>query len=345
MFVSSKRRRPALISCAGLWTGLVVASGCVGIRTPLDDAGRAEAPFDTGVCRVSTTLRTVHPVADVLIVLDRSNSMNWSLTEDSACRTGTAGCTSRLASVTSAIKTLVSGSANIHWGLELFSTPNSSTCTVSPTPQVAVGANTASAIKAQLASLTTEQSTPTGSALNVATAYLKKLSDGYSKAILLATDGLPTCTGSSGTGNDLSGAASAATAAKNAGFPVYVIGIGPDVSNLNSLALAGGTHSYYPVTSTSALDDALGAIVKVVSLCTFKADKAPSNKDLVYVYVDQQRVARDPDNGWIFDPSDATYSTISLTGEYCQDMLAGTTSTVEIVQYECADSVPASVDS
>jgi hypothetical protein len=332
-------RHADFATTAGLCVCLVVGCGCMEYRTPLNDVGRAEKTSDAGTCRVSTTVRTVHPTVDVLIVLDRSSSMNWSLTADTSCGAGSANCLSRLAAVTSAIETLVAGNPTIHWGLELFSTPNSSSCTVSPAPQVAVGANTASAIKSQLASLTTEQSSPTTAALNVATAYLKKLNDGNSKAILLATDGLPTCAGSSRS-DDLLGAESAATAAKKAGFPVYVIGIGPDVSNLNSLAVAGGTHSYYSATSTSALDGALSSIVKVVSLCSFKADKAPPNKDLVYVYVDHQLVAQDPDDGWIFDTSDKTYSAISLTGETCQSMLAGTTSTVEIVQYECADSVP-----
>jgi hypothetical protein len=320
---------------------LVVASGCIGLRTPLDDAARSENVSDVGVCGISTSRRTVHPVPDVLILLDRSNSMNWSLTADSACRVGASGCTTRLAAVTSAVKTLVTSNATIHWGLELFSTPNASVCTVSESPQVPVAANSVSAIEAALSSLTTETSTPTTAALNVATAYLKKLNDGNSKAILLATDGAPTCAGLSATSDDLPAAESAAAAAKTAGFPVYVIGIGPEVANLDGLALAGGTHAYYPVTSTSALDEALSAIAKVVSLCTFKTDKPPSNEDLVYVYVDQQQVAQDPDNGWTFDRSDSTRSTIILTGDYCRRLLAaGTTSTVEIAQYDCTDLVP-----
>jgi hypothetical protein len=330
--MSMTRRHRKGVFWIGLGINLVVVCGCIGMRTALDD------DLQSNVCGVSTSMRTVHPVPDVLIVLDRSSSMNSSLSSDSSCGAGATNCTTRLAAVISALETVVADNPNIHWGLELFSTPNTSTCTVSSAPQVAVAANTASAINRQLATLTTERSSPTAAALEVATAYLKKLSDGNSKAILLATDGLPGCAGSSLGDDDLAGAVSAATEAKKAGFPVYVIGIGPNVSNLNSLAIAGGTRSYFPVTSTGALDDALGSIVKVVSLCTFKADKAPANKDLVYVNVGQQQVAQDPDNGWIFDSSDPTFSTISLTGQACQDMLNGTTSTVEIVQHDCPDS-------
>lgn len=331
--MSMTRRHRKGVFCIGLCINAVVVFGCIGMRTALDDDLRSP------VCGVSTTTRTVHPVADVLIVLDRSSSMNWSLSTDSACRAGASDCTSRLAAVTPAIETVVADNPNIHWGLELFSTPGSSSCTVASAPQVAVAANTTSAIKRQLASLTTETSSPTAAALKVARAYLEKLSDGNSKAILLATDGLPGC-GSSRSGDDLDEAVSAASEAKKAGFPVYVIGIGPNVSNLNSLAVAGGTHGYYPVTSTGALDDALGSIVKLVSLCTFKADKEPANQDLVYVYAGQEQIAQDPDNGWSFDASDPTFSTITLAGQACQAMLDGTTSTIEIVQHDCADSVP-----
>jgi hypothetical protein len=334
---------PNRIRCrsrAGLCATLVAAAGCGGFRTPLDDAAWRADTTDADVCAVSTTLRTVHPVPDVLIVLDRSSSMNWSLTADSSCRTGATGCSSRLATVTAALRALVRSNASFHWGLELFSTPNTSSCAVSTAPQVDVGANKASAIEAVLASLTTEQSTPTTAALNVATAYLKKIGDGNSKAILLATDGLPTCASSSQNGDDLLAAESAAAAAKKAGFPVYVIGLGLDVDNLNGLATAGGTHAYYPVTSSAALDDALSSIARVVSLCTFKADKVPSDEGLVYVYVDKERVEPDPDNGWSFDASDATHSTITLNGRSCEDVLASASSTVEIVQYQCPDNVP-----
>jgi hypothetical protein len=317
------------------------------MRTPLDDAAMTDADPDGefGSCSVSTTMHTTHAVADVLIVLDRSESMNWSLTTDAACSSGASTCSTRLAAVTSALGALVTDNPAIHWGLELFPTPNASaTCTVAAAPQVAVAAGTGATMKSKLASLTTARSTPTASAIEVATAYLKKLADGNNKAILLATDGLPTCAAGESSWNDenLSGAVSAAGAAKASGFPVYLIGIGPDVSNLNSLAKAGGTGSYYPVTSTAQLDSALRSVANVITSCTFKAAKAPTDKNQVYVYVDRERVDQDPDNGWVFDLADSTHATITLTGTYCQDMLTGTTSSVEIALYKCLDAEPPS---
>jgi uncharacterized protein YegL len=306
--------------------------GCVGLRTPLDEAAIPDADFCKTPSATHTT-HTTHATADVLIVLDRSESMTFALGSDTTC-SGT-NCTSRLSAISSAVGAVVTDNPDIHWGLELFSTPNSSTtCVVSSTPQVAVGANKASTIKSQLASLTTSASTPTVAALHVATDYLKKLSDGNNKAILLATDGAPSCNTS------ISDAVNAARAAKEAGFPVYVVGIGPKLDNLNSLAEDGGTGSYYPATSTSQLDGALRTIAKAVTSCSFKTDKVPADKDLVYVYVDDKLVNQDADNGWSFESADSTYSTITLTGTYCQNALSGATSKVDIVLYQCPGVTP-----
>jgi hypothetical protein len=304
------------------------------MRTPLDDgAVRIGDGSTEPICGSTMTIDTTRTQADILILLDRSASMDWSLTSDSACRG--ANCSTRAAAVVSALEAIVVDNPDISWGLELLPTPNGSYCSVSRTPQVGVSSSSASAIRSQLAGYTTALSTPTAAAVNAATAYLKTVGDGNRKAILLATDGLPNCaSGQSWATEDMIGATAAVTAAKNAGFPVYVIGIGPStsISNLNVLAEAGATGSYYPATSTTALDAALSSIAKVVSsTCTFKANTTPPDTTLVVVYVDKNLVAQSDSEGWMFDPADTTYSTIILTGSYCQNILAGLTSQVQIV--------------
>jgi hypothetical protein len=227
-------------------------------------------------------------------------------------------------------------------GLELFSAPDGARCEVADAPQAPIGADSAAAIQSTLAALTTATSTPTTAALAAATRYLQSVNDGNNKAILLATDGLPNCGTSSGgrNGDDLTGATTAAAAAQEAGFPVYVIGIGP---NLDALAQAGGTGNYFPVTSTAELNTALTFIATVVSAtCTFKANTAPPDQDLVYVYVDKKLVEQNAGDGWTFDASDPTYSTITLTGGVCDDMLAGLTTQVQIL-FGCPDTVPPGV--
>jgi hypothetical protein len=209
-----------------------------------------------------------------------------------------------------------------------------------------MAANTADAIKSQLATINTSLGTQTRSAISAATVYLQTLNDGSNKVILLATDGEPNCLdytpadsgGVSVGGDDMSGTATEVGKAKSAGFPVYVIGIGPDVSNLNTLAVAGGTGSYYPATSATEINNALKLIATMVTLtCKFKVTTIPPDKDLATVYVDKNLVAKDDDNGWMFDPADPTYSTILLTGTYCQNVMAGATSQVQIV-FGCSEA-------
>jgi hypothetical protein len=245
------------------------------------------------------------------------------------------------------VETVVTDNPDIHWGLELFSSPGGASCSVSSAPQVPIGADSSAAIKAQLDTLTTQTSTPTRLAITTATTYLNSVTDGNNKAILLASDGLPNCangTSSSSGTDDLPGTEVAVKAAKDAGFPVYVIGIGPatSVSNLNQLAVAGGTESYYPATSAAELTAALTKIAKTVSTCTFKADTAPTDSSLVYVYVDKNLVNKDDSNGWKFDPTDSTYSTIVLTGSTCADLMDGKTSQVQIV-FGCSGTAPTKV--
>jgi hypothetical protein len=305
-------------------------------------AGSTVPSANAGTCGTTTT-DTTRAGADVLIVLDRTSSMTQSMSVDSPCSANDPSCTTRLAAIVPAVGEVVANNPGIQWGIELFTTPGGGQCVVSAAPEVTIAPDNAAAINSVLGSLTTEQSTPTARALQVATDYLRTVNDNNNKAILLATDGEPNCANATTSGSDLAGATAAATAAKNAGFSVYVIGIGPSVSNLDALAKAGGTGNYYPATSVSALNTALSAIAKVVSAtCTFKANATPPDKNLVYVYVDKDLVTSSGSNGWTFDTSDPTYSTITLTGSYCSDMLAGVTTQVQIV-FGCPNTLPPSV--
>jgi hypothetical protein len=321
---------------AGAGGGVSSNGGAAGAVVPSSAAGN---------CGTFTS-DTTRAGADVLIVLDRSESMTWSLTTDSACGANDPSCSSRIAAVVPAVSTVVADNPGIQWGLELFSAPDGTRCQVEDAPQVPIGPDSAAAIQSRLAALTTQTSTPTTAALTAATSYLRTVNDSNNKAILLATDGLPNCGsgGGGGTGSDdLPGATAASAAARQAGFPVYVIGIGPNLSNLEALAQAGGTGNYYPVTSTAALNAALSSIAQVVAAtCTFKANTTPPDKDLVYVYVDKRLVNQSDSNGWIFDPSDPTYSTIVLTGRVCEDMLAGVTTQVQIL-FGCPNTAPPGV--
>jgi hypothetical protein len=327
--------RTGLASLLGL-----VLVGCIGMRTPLDDAAWPRddaADMAVAACGSTYTIDTRPVPADILIVLDRSESMIWSLTSDSNCRAGATDCTTRAQAAVAAVGTVVTDNPEIRWGLELF--PTSNMCGVVSRPQVGVSPSSASAIRAQLAGFSTDPSTPTASAIDVAVAYLKTVQDSSNKAILLVTDGMPNC----GRGQDwdadaMADATQAATAGKVAGFPMYVIGIGPSTGNLNDLAKAGGTGRYFPTMSTSEIGSALRTIAKAAT-CTFKLNALPPDKDLVTVSIDQQPIGQDETNGWVYAPSDPTSSTIILTGTYCESISAGTTPEVQIV-YGCPELTP-----
>jgi hypothetical protein len=124
--------------------------------------------------------------------------------------------------------------------------------------------------------------------------------------------------------------------ARNAGFPVYVIGIGPSTGNLDSMAQAGGTGKYYPATSAQELTDALAQISRIVSTCTFNSTTAPPDPTQVYVYVDKTQINQDPTNGWTYG-SDST--SFVLTGSYCDAIMSGAQSVVQII-FGCPGYIP-----
>jgi hypothetical protein len=302
-----------------------------------------------------TTNETKRPQVDVLLVLDRSLSMKYSIAEDCYCSgagsttmTGagcknTTTCSTRWDAIKSAMTTTLASTNYVNWGLKFFSTAKTANCTVTSDPEVLIAADStdpAANIKAQAKARADVQdainnadqslSTPTTAALNAATNYLKTLTDSNKKIILLATDGEPNCGGTPAdinTTDDL-GASDAAAAAKAAGFPVYAIGIGPKVSSLTEVAKKGGTTDYYPATSPDQLAAALSSISQLVGACTFTTDNAPTDPDNVAVYVNKEQVPKDAPNGWKYG---ATTQEIDLTGTYCDQMSSGDEATVQIL--------------
>ena len=302
-----------------------------------------------------TTNETKRQQVDVLLVLDRSLSMNYSLEEDCYCSgagaTATPGagckntttCSTRWDAIKSAMTTTLASTNYVNWGLKFFSESDTVNCIVTADTEVEIAQDSGDPVafsKAQAQARTDVQkkindatqslSTPTTAALNAATSYLKKLTDSNKKIILLATDGEPNCGGTPAninTTDDL-GASDAAAAAKAAGFPVYAIGIGPKVSSLTQVAQKGGTTDYYPATSPDQLAAALSSISQLVGACTFTTDNAPTDPDNVAVYVNKEQVPKDAPNGWKYG---ATNQEIDLTGTYCDQMSSGDEATVQIL--------------
>lgn len=306
------------------------------------------ADANCGITEQSTTRQPV----DILLLLDRSGSMQWSLTDDCSCAGGgfggscpdTVDCTtpSRWDAVAPAVQQTLESSTYVNWGLKFFPSSGggggrgSGVCTVNDQVEVAVGPDSATSIQSLVDSATFINATPTALAIENATAYLQGLTDSNEKVILLATDGQPNCADGNVNNADLEGATAACAAAQAAGIPVYVVGIGPDLGNLSELAQAGGTDDYYQVNSPEQLADALTAISKVVGSCTYQTDTAPEDPENVAVYVNKQLIEKDAADGWKYGSSTQE---IVLTGSYCQDITDGKDTAVQIL-FGCPGAPP-----
>ncbi len=281
--------------------------------------------------------------ADLLLVLDRSGAMDYSIAEDCYCPSGgtpvcasTTSCTDRWSALTSAVDAMLTSATAVNWGLKLYPSPGGSSCTVSSNMEVPISATSSAAIRAQIANATVGNNTPTAAAITAATAYLETVADAHGKAILLATDGEPNCKAGSPPSADVSGTATAIAAAWHAGFLVYVVGIGPSVGNLDNFAQAGGTGRYYPATSTTELTNAFAAIGQASATCTFAMASAPPDPNNLAVYLDKAIVPRDSSNGWSFG---ASSQTIQFGGSSCDRITSGAASNVQIL-FGCPDGPP-----
>lgn len=299
----------------------------------------------------SATSSTSQTPADVLLVLDRSGSMDYSIAEDCYCDAAKAGrngsvcsntsnCSARWPTLTSAINTTLSGTAGVSWGLKLFSSVGgANNCAVSNTVEVSIGANSAAAVQQLIASPNVIPGgyTPTTKAINAARDYLKTVTDANNKVILLATDGEPNCQGNSeNTNDDTTGAKTAIAAAYAAGYKVYVVGMGPQAAlkNLQDFAVAGGTDNYYPANSPQALADALLAISHAIAECTFTVTAPANGTTSVAVYL----------NGTLAPSTDWTYTastqTIAITGTTCDTIKNGTPPQTVQVYFGCGEGPP-----
>jgi hypothetical protein len=289
-------------------------------------------------CGVQTA-HTVRMPSEVLLVLDRSGSMVNSIAEDCSCGSGAADgtvpcadtvtCQDRWSTLSAATMATVRSAPDVYWGLKLFPTPGGAACDVSAQVEVPIAPHTAGAIEQVIASTTPANSTPTAQAVRAAVAYLKSVADPNRKYILLATDGQPNCgPGSSTSTTNVDGTRAEIAAAFLAGFPVYVIGIGPSVGNLDDLAAAGGTGRSYSATSASDLTNALSSISRLVASCTFSLAYPPPDPQNVVVYFNRILVPRDDVNGWSYGGDGHS---VVLNGDACANLMASLDATVTVL--------------
>ncbi|MCX4241483.1 vWA domain-containing protein [Paraliomyxa miuraensis] len=150
-------------------------------------------------------------------------------------------------------------------------------------------------------------------------------------AVLLLTDGGESseCTGS------VNGPAGAANLLNQA-VPVqtFAVGMGgASLSQLEQIAMAGGTGQPYFADQPADLQMAMAAIASSVTSCTFQLTEVPPNANEIYVFFDDDPagVPNDPANGWTYD---STTNTIIFHGAACQAIQDGSVVGIDIV-YGC----------
>jgi len=228
--------------------------------------------------------------AEILLLLDRSKSMIEDTTSD--------GVTLKWNAVLPALKQVIMDTdAAVSWGLKTFPEGGGSECvtgSVTSNVVVPIAPMNAAAVVGALNDTTNPATqpqgngTPTGDAITAAFNYLKTLTTTNPKYILLATDGAPSC---AGTTKDSSTARTYAYThvmdAASASPPIYTFVVGvatnssSETSTLNMLADAGGrprpgllTH-FYLGNTTSELTAALAQITGQAATCTFPLNPPP----------------------------------------------------------------------
>jgi hypothetical protein len=255
-----------------------------GSRSPLDVDPRANVavvvdaavPFDVGrtpQCFTDSRLIGVIPI-DLYFTMDRSLSMN----------TIDPGSTkSRWAAVSGALNTLIFSpmSAGLGMGIGFFprtSAQGQTLCTSADYffPVVPIGTLDASNIvalniQAAIGAQVLGSGTPTTPALDGAHKFARNeqmMHGDRLAAVVLVTDGAPRQCGST-----VAGTAAIATEALSGSPPIktYVLGVGPNLSNLNAIAQAGGTSEAYLVESggQDALTTALETIRTSALTCEY----------------------------------------------------------------------------
>jgi hypothetical protein len=223
----------------------------------------------------------------------------------------------------------------IYWGLAEF--PGDGNCGA-PASAIAPAAGNADNVSSTITNTAPAGYTP----INASIKYVKDstlLSDpARGNYLLLITDGSETCELDKDNKPDMANEATTQRIADMAasGTKTFVVGFGGgvDANALDDYANAGGVPntsggaSYYQADSASALESALGAILKRVTGCDFALNTPPDDPSKVWAFLDDVMVERDTDDGWALDTAT---NTVTFTGASCAMLQAGTVTDIDIV--------------
>jgi len=295
-----------------------------GPKLDLADTGMGEGPMeaDTGCDSELFGSEAVPP--NVLIVLDRSNSMETEI--DGASKWDIA---------IEAIGTVTAQHENdARFGLMLFPgldepCDDGAECTAGAV-FVDPAAMTKPAIDGVLGTASTCMfGTPIAENLDSLVDYAGLEDTERANYVLLVTDGMATC----------ADPVPSVTALREQDpeIKTFVVGFGGDVdpAQLTAMAVEGGTAlpgdpAYYQADDAEALGDAFADIAGTVLSCVFELAEVPSDPNDLYAFFDDLLVDRDPMHmdGWDYDPAT---NTVTFYGPACDSIQAAEVQTVNIV--------------
>lgn len=343
---------PAACSFSKATEGEIFKDGSAPVDVNLPDIGgdgTGTIISDAMVTCAEANPKTMNLPPDILIVLDRSGSMNDNV--DGTTCTGGCGANSKWSQMTMALEAfLPSVETTVNWGLKYFATKGgnggNASCTVNTMADVAPAASNSGPIMTSIMGTTAGSSTPTTAAVTNAATYLKGLNDGNPKFILLATDGIPTCgtaacaAGSGTTGNqcdDANAIAAVKMVHDTGGIPTFVLGIGTanggGDATLTAMANAGGfprngTPSYYPIESAADLTAAFATITQMVGQCFFSVSPVlTGTQSIGGVTGSTGSIMQDATDGYTIVGKNG----IQLNGKSCSDFMAGTITDVKVL--------------
>ena len=363
---------------------LVVGMPGSGNTTGNSSAGGGALDSDAACAATAADGQPVQ--VDLFFMVDITGSMNCKVPPDDTTCLQDPGVgfypVSRYTVVSGALKTFIADPANADLGMGIAFFPsgmagggmagggrggggrNNQSCTAATyaVPNVEIGplATTNMMLTAAVDAQKPSGSTPTVPALQGALDHATAWATAHPThrvAVVYATDGEPAgCDANNTIANaaTIAGAAFAATPS----IPTYVLGVGPDLTNLNQIASAGSNNATpaFLVDATAdapaQLSKALAAIRTTVALgCTYTIPPAPAGQTfqpgLVRVeYTDSKGVVtsvlQDPPatdcahgQGWQYSPD---MTQINLCGAQCDAVKADQAGKLK-VQFGCATIV------
>jgi len=340
----------------------LLVAACSSSRSgfPQDDGGgvaepslnTAKPPFDRNAACASSVEPTKRAPGAVLIVLDRSFSMNDG-PDGTEPRFGDPA---KWAVAVSALEDLVDALPDgLELGLEMF--PSAIGCAVATAPQVALGdiKVTRASVKSAFG-IGANGDTPTQAALRLGIGVLSARTSSGSRAIIFLSDGAPNC------GSSTASVESAVADGLKAGVRTHVVGVpGSPYSDFSRLAVVGGTRRdpgckeqceatwadtekcCHYVTSASGFKSSLSAALAQIAAqirtdCVYQVPRPESGpadpgKVNVLVTVDGKEVLvyqsdDQTKDGWSY--TDGSDTSIVIHGGTCAKLLAEASSKVEI---------------